>query len=217
MTDAETRGLRRAAALLLAASLIRTGWSAVAARTFPPPEAQGADALPELLAGADSALLDARARARPLEPGERLDPNRATAAELDRLPGVGPSTARAIVEERTARGPFAAAEDLLRVRGIGSTTLARIRPYLDLRSPPRIPRGAGRRRRHAGGLVDVNRAGEGELETLPGVGPALARRIVASRKEKGAFRSMADLTRVRGVGPALAAALRSRVRFGSVR
>jgi len=218
MTDAETRGLRRAAALLLVASLIRTGWSTAAARMSSPADTSGADVLPELLARSDSALLDARARARALAPGERLDPNRAGAAELDRLPGVGPSTARAIVEERTARGPFTVTEDLLRVRGIGEATLDRLRPYLDLSSVPKIPGGAAKRRRRGRPeLVDVNRAGEEALETLPGVGPALAARIVASRKEEGGFRSMEDLTRVRGIGPALAAALSGRVRFGPVR
>jgi competence protein ComEA len=45
--------------------------------------------------------------------------NRASVAELDTLPGVGPSTAQAIVDYRTAHGPFGAPEDLLNVKGIG--------------------------------------------------------------------------------------------------
>lgn len=45
--------------------------------------------------------------------------NRATAAELDTLPGVGPSTAEKIVADREANGPFATTEDLKRVSGIG--------------------------------------------------------------------------------------------------
>ena len=39
--------------------------------------------------------------------------------ELDSLPGVGPSTAQAIVEYRVAHGPFGSPEDLLNVKGIG--------------------------------------------------------------------------------------------------
>jgi competence protein ComEA len=45
--------------------------------------------------------------------------NRASVTELDALPGVGPSTAQAIVEYRVAHGPFASPEDLLNVKGIG--------------------------------------------------------------------------------------------------
>lgn len=45
--------------------------------------------------------------------------NRATAAELETLPGVGPATAQKIVDDREANGPFATPEDLMRVPGIG--------------------------------------------------------------------------------------------------
>ena len=45
--------------------------------------------------------------------------NRASVSELDALPGVGPSTAQAIVDYRTANGPFSSPEDLLNVKGIG--------------------------------------------------------------------------------------------------
>ena len=45
--------------------------------------------------------------------------NRASVTELDALPGVGPSTAEAIVDYRTANGPFGSPEDLLNVKGIG--------------------------------------------------------------------------------------------------
>ena len=45
--------------------------------------------------------------------------NRASVTELDALPGVGPSTAQAIVDYRTSNGPFGSTEDLLNVKGIG--------------------------------------------------------------------------------------------------
>ena len=45
--------------------------------------------------------------------------NTATEAELDILPGVGPSTAEAIVADREENGPFSTIEDLMRVSGIG--------------------------------------------------------------------------------------------------
>lgn len=55
----------------------------------------------------------------------------------------------------------------------------------------------------AGERLDPNTAAEDELDRLPGVGPALAGRIVAWRAERGRFRSLADLDSVPGVGPAL--------------
>ena len=56
-----------------------------------------------------------------------VDINQATVADLDRLPGVGPSTAQAIVDHRTRNGPFASVDDLLAVRGIGPAKLAELR------------------------------------------------------------------------------------------
>ena len=51
--------------------------------------------------------------------GAQVDLNSADVAALDTLPGVGPSTAAKIIADREANGPFASAEDLRRVSGIG--------------------------------------------------------------------------------------------------
>lgn len=56
-----------------------------------------------------------------------LDLNTATAEQLDALPGVGPSTAAAIVEHRSQHGRFRSVEQLLEVRGIGPAKLAALR------------------------------------------------------------------------------------------
>lgn len=57
------------------------------------------------------------------------------------------------------------------------------------------------------GPVNLNTADESGLETLPGVGPVLAQRIVADREAHGPFSSLEDLARVSGVGEAMVAAL----------
>jgi competence ComEA-like helix-hairpin-helix protein len=94
--------------------------------------------------------------------------------------------------------------------------------------PPASPRvdvvpagGAGQgnvrpeRDRDAGELVDVDVATAGELEALPGVGPAMAARLVANRDSFGAFRTLEGLRRVRGMGPATVRRLAPRVTFSS--
>ncbi len=63
-------------------------------------------------------------------------------------------------------------------------------------------------------LIDVDRASATELEVLPGIGPALARRIVATRDSSGPFGSFDALqSRVRGVGPTLSKRLAQTVTF----
>lgn len=61
--------------------------------------------------------------------------------------------------------------------------------------------------------VDVNTANEHELTRLPGIGPALAARIVAEREKNGPFANLLDFQRVNGIGPKKATALAGWVRF----
>lgn len=49
--------------------------------------------------------------------------------------------------------------------------------------------------------VDINRATAKDFEKLPGVGPELARRIVAYRSKHGPFHRVEDLLAIRGIGP----------------
>jgi competence protein ComEA len=66
---------------------------------------------------------------KPNNPDELINLNRATAAELDRLPGIGPVLAARIVAERENK-PFARIEDLRRVSGIGPKKLEALRPLV---------------------------------------------------------------------------------------
>ena len=56
-----------------------------------------------------------------------VDLNSATLDELDELPGIGPTTAQAILDHREQNGPFASVEELLDVRGIGDAKLEQLR------------------------------------------------------------------------------------------
>jgi len=64
--------------------------------------------------------------------------------------------------------------------------------------------------------VDLDRATAAEIEALPGIGPALATRIIAHRDSAGLFGSFAGFCRVRGVGPAMVERLRPSVAFSGV-
>ena len=80
------------------------------------------EAVSEPVAAVDGGDAGSGAAASPT--GGKIDLNRATAAELDALPGVGPSTAEKIVADREANGPFRTVEDLKRVSGIGDKKFA---------------------------------------------------------------------------------------------
>jgi competence protein ComEA len=59
--------------------------------------------------------------------------------------------------------------------------------------------------------VDINTADATTLETLDGIGPALAQRILAYRTAHGGFRTVSDLQNVTGIGPKKFAAIKSSV------
>lgn len=59
--------------------------------------------------------------------------------------------------------------------------------------------------------VNINTADKAELELLPGIGPALAERILDERKRSGPFKRVEDLGRVKGIGPKTIERLRERV------
>ena len=207
MHHAEARALKRAVIVLLLVSSVRFVW----ARTDTRAPTEGS-VLEDLLEESRGAADEGRRRAEPLAAGERVDPNRAGEDQLDRLPGVGPATARAIVETRAAGSVFRSPEDLAQVPGIGPATVARIRGLLDLDAPPPVRVRASMPARARPGddgapPVDLNRATPEELIELPGIGPALAGRIVEERR-KQMFSTIEDLTRVPGIGPATVERLR---------
>lgn len=77
----------------------------------------------------------------------------ASAEELQRLPGIGPSKAAAIIafRERTA---FRRVEDILRVRGIGRATFRRLRPYLTVSGQTTLTQDVAGRRAPRGSTGD---------------------------------------------------------------
>jgi competence ComEA-like helix-hairpin-helix protein len=229
---------RRALLLLLGLGLVGQGVRWWATRPGQAPgQIELLAALPPKspLAHRDSLL----ALARPLAPGERLDPDRATAAELARLPRVGLALAKTIVADRERGGPFGGLAGLDRVTGIGPGLLAAIGPHVRFSGAAGPPGGAAgpsgslaplspdlQASRLTGGPeaclprcpgappsrpLNLNTASVSELDGLPGIGLARAAAILHERQARGPFASVEALSRVPGLGPSTIARLRDLV------
>jgi len=155
-------------------------------------------------------------RARPLKAGEKIDVDRAGVRELERLPGVGPALARKLVAYREEHGPFGGLDGLDRVPGMGPAMLGRIGEWVAFSGRPRAPAGTPNGAPdgalqplpapgNASASLDLNSATAEELQTLPGIGPAKARAIVAYREAHGPFANVDALLAVPGIGPSLKA------------
>ena len=161
----------------------------------------------------------------------KIDVNTATAEELEAsLPGVGPVTARRIVDGR----PYSKVDDLAKA-GVPARTIETLRPLVTFSAAakakdvtkaapkpaaplkPSEPVAAKTKAMtktkdsapgtNSAGPINLNTASPAELQELPGVGSVAAQAIVAARP----FKSVDDLDRVRGFGASKISALRDRV------
>jgi competence protein ComEA len=71
----------------------------------------------------------------PATPESPVYLNTATLDDLRRLPGVGPKRAEAILALRTQKGRFRSVEELMRVKGIGRSTMRKLRPLMRIEAP----------------------------------------------------------------------------------
>jgi competence protein ComEA len=123
-----------------------------------------------------------------------LDLNKASAEELqDNLPGVGAVTAKKIVDGR----PYAKVDDLAKA-GVPARTIEAIRSMVRVGRAPYAETKQATAQAQPAAKVNLNSAEQTALETLPGIGPAHARAIIAGRP----YRSVDDLARVKGLGKA---------------
>ena len=215
---------RRALLLLLGLAAAGHGVRYLATRPGEPPgEVQ---LLATLAPGSPKAQRDSAMRqARPLGPGEKIDVETATVAELSRLPRVGPRLAKTIVADRAAHGPFGSSAGLDRVPGVGPGLLKLLEPHVVFSGAARW-RGSGSvdavnsdggcatfapRPRCPAAPLNLNSASLEELDALPGVGRARAAAIVQYRTEHGPFSKIEELTRVSGFGPGALRRLQSHV------
>jgi competence protein ComEA len=74
--------------------------------------------------------------------------------------------------------------------------------------PTAIPRASGSVSSAPGQKININTASAGELEALPGIGPALAQRIVDYRQSAGPFQRLEDIKKVKGIGDGIFAQIK---------
>jgi competence protein ComEA len=148
----------------------------------------------------------AQAPAKKAKPATKIDVNKATAEELaENLPGVGPVTAKKIVDGR----PYTNIDGLAKA-GVPARTIEAIRPLVTFSTTePAATKTKGMTRSKgatpaAPGPVNLNTATLAELQALPGVGPVVAQAIVAGRP----YKSVDELEKVRGLGAARINSLR---------
>jgi competence protein ComEA len=66
-----------------------------------------------------------------VKPGDpKINLNTATVSDLSRLPGIGPATAKKIVDYRTAHGPFKRIEDVMNIKGIKDKKFQKIKDFI---------------------------------------------------------------------------------------
>lgn len=89
-----------------------------------------------------------------------------------------------------------------------------ITPVAGLSGPDKATQArSGGSTRPAVGSVSLNDAGQKELESLPRIGPALARRIIEYRQQHGGFQTIEEIVEVKGIGPKTLETIRPYVRL----
>jgi DNA uptake protein ComE-like DNA-binding protein len=133
--------------------------------------------------------LVAHAQTAPAAPA-KVDINNATQKDLENLPGVGSATAKKIIAGR----PYASVGDLAKA-GVSAKVIQDVTPLVIVGTPASAsaakPAKTAKAKAPAAAPVDLNAATEAQLETLPNVGAATAKKIIAGRP----YAAVSDLSK----------------------
>lgn len=134
---------------------------------------------------------------------EKVDVNKATFAQLEKIPGIGPDMAKKIIDQRKELGSYKNVDQILQIKGIGPKTIEKIAPYLTIDGKP-LGTGSSTSSKSStlapGTKININTASRSELDKLPGVGPKTADSIIEYRKANGPFKKPSDIKKVKGIG-----------------
>jgi DNA uptake protein ComE-like DNA-binding protein len=145
-----------------------------------------------------------QAAAAETKAAKKLDLNKATPAELEKLPGIGPALSKKIVAGR----PYKSVDDLSKA-GIPATEIRKINSLVIVgpaSDPAPIKDDKPLSKTGKPALVDLNKATSKQLEELPGVQSAFAKKIMAARP----YKTVDDLSKA-GIPSATVARIKSLV------
>lgn len=139
---------------------------------------------------------------------DKINLNSASAEQIDEcIEGFGVERSRELVTYRDAHGGFHTWEEVDAAPGIDGVLLEKIKGAASIDTPSRPARSGE-------ASIDLNTAGEQELEEILQIGPKRANRILAYRAEHGGIRNVEELDGIEGFDGALLERIRARTRSG---
>lgn len=155
------------------------------------PEIQASKEYPEI----PTVLASTAVEAAPIK--TPVDPNEANLEALEQI-GLPSRTARILIKFREKGARFYASEDLLQVYGMTEELLLQLEPWLQFaEKPPQAKRPAVEKKNIL--PIDINKASTEEWQSLPGIGPAYAKRIVTFREKLGGFYGIEQISETWGL------------------
>ncbi|MDO9576289.1 MAG: ComEA family DNA-binding protein [Candidatus Cloacimonadales bacterium] len=131
----------------------------------------------------------------------KININNADIDNLIKLPGIGQTKAKAIIDYRENIGEFKSLKELTNVKGIGEKNFVKMLPYLKMiGDSTEIITSIPDSFKEISGKININTASFTELISLPGIGEKRAQQIISYREKAGSFENKEDIMKVKGIG-----------------
>ncbi|WP_028786890.1 ComEA family DNA-binding protein [Terrimonas ferruginea] len=146
-----------------------------------------------------------------------FDPNTLDSAGWLKL-GLREKTVRTLMRFRARGGRFRSPEDIDRIYGLSPADAARIRPYVSIaQAAPPSPLTGKKSYKPVQLSVDINAADSALFESLPGIGPRLAARIISFREKLGGFCRIEQIAETYGLPDSVFRRILPQLRIGELR